>query len=311
MSWGAFLGAGTRVADFAGLAKRWESDGVEHLWTGEVAGIDAVTAAAVMASSTTSARVGLVWNAYLRSVALSAMSLGALADLAPARLDVALGVSSPMLVEGWHGVPFERPVDRMVGLLTGLRSAFAGERLANGFRLDLPPEIAPRLILASTGPRMLREAGPLADGVMVNWCTADDLSRIPGVPDDPAAISGLLYVCPTTDAHEARAAARKLMGGYLSAPGYAALQRLVGRGAALAEYWRLGAAGDRRGAASAIPDETIDELVAHGSPATCRARIAEWERRGMIPLVVVVGPPEYQSRLSRLDAVPTRDRWTD
>jgi len=239
------------------------------------------------------------------------MSLGALADLAPGRLDVALGVSSPMLVEGWHGVPFERPVERMVGLLSGLRSAFAGERLANGFRLDLPPEVAPRLILASTGPRMLREVGPLADGVMVNWCTADDLARVPGLPEDPAAISGLLYVCPTSDADEARAAARKLMGGYLSAPGYAALQRLVGRGDVLAEYWRLAAAGDRRAAAAAIPDETVDELVVHGSPATCRTRIAEWERLGMTPLVVVVGPSGYAHRLSVLEAARAEDHWPE
>jgi alkanesulfonate monooxygenase SsuD/methylene tetrahydromethanopterin reductase-like flavin-dependent oxidoreductase (luciferase family) len=124
------------------------------------------------------------------------------------------------------------------------------------------------LIVATTGPRMLREAAPLADGVMVNWCTPDDLARIPGLPEDPAAISGLVYVCPTTDTSEARAAARKLMGGYLSAPGYAALQRLVGRGNALAEYWRRIDAGDRYPTKpSTSSSRTVHQQpVAPGSP---------------------------------------------
>jgi alkanesulfonate monooxygenase SsuD/methylene tetrahydromethanopterin reductase-like flavin-dependent oxidoreductase (luciferase family) len=237
------------------------------------------------------------------------MSLAALADLAPGRLDVAVGVSSPLLVESWHGIAFDRPVERMVQLISGLKSAFAGERLGNGFKLDLAPEIAPRLIVATTGPRMLREAAPLADGVMVNWCTADDLSKIPGMPEDPAAISGLVYICPTMDTDECRAIARKLMSGYLSAPGYAALQRLVGRGRALERYWALSEAGDRKAAAAAIPDETIDEFVAHGSPAKCRARITEWERRGLTPLVVVVGPTDYQSRLRYIALDDPPERW--
>ena len=309
MAWGACLGAGLRIGSMADQAAGWDRAGIGHIWVGEVSGADAATAASVVASTTRSARVGMVWNVYLRSTALSAMTIGALADAAPGRVDVAFGVSSPLLVEQWHGVRFERPVERMVEMLQGVRAAFAGERLPGGFKLDLTPEVPPRLVLASTGPRMLREAGPLADAVVVNWCTVEDLARIPGLPGDPARVSGLVYVCPTDDRDEAHAAARRLLGGYLAAPGYASLQRLLGRGEALGPYWTLAGKGEWRAAAAAIPDEIVDTFVVHGSPATCRARLATWESAGFTPLVVTVGSPAYQARIDRMALDPLPDSW--
>ncbi len=310
MSWGACLGAGNRIDALADQAARWERVGIDHLWVGEVRGADAATATSAVAAATEVARIGMVWNVFLRSVALSAMTIGTLADAAPGRLDVAFGVSSPLLVEGWHGARFERPV----AAAWSRCCRGCGPRWpASGWPAASSSTWSPPCFPGSSWPRpgraCSREAGPLVDAVVVNWCTADDLARVPGLPDDPSALSGLVYVCPTDDVHEARAAARRLMGGYLSAPGYAALQRLVGRGPAFAEYSALAAAGEFRAAAAAIPDDVIDELVVHGSPMVCRARLADWEARGLTPLVVRVGPVEYESRIDRLAIEPQQEVW--
>jgi alkanesulfonate monooxygenase SsuD/methylene tetrahydromethanopterin reductase-like flavin-dependent oxidoreductase (luciferase family) len=44
--------------------------------------------------------------------------------------------------------------------------------------------------------------------------------------------------------------------------------------------WDAWAAGDRKASMAAIPDEVVDELVVHGSPAACRARIQEYFDNG-------------------------------
>ena len=67
--------------------------------------------------------------------------------------------------------------------------------------------------------------------------------------------------------------AKFAIAAYLNVPVYAEFHGWLGRGDVLQGMWDAWAAGDRKAALAAIPDEVVDELVVHGSPATCRARI--------------------------------------
>lgn len=57
-----------------------------------------------------------------------------------------------------------------------------------------------------------------------------------------------------------------LISTYLTVPAYAAFHDWLGRGAALARMHAAWAAGDRAGAAAAIPDDVVDALVLHATP---------------------------------------------
>ena len=80
-----------------------------------------------------------------------------------------------------------------------------------------------------------------------------------------------IFVCPSENADVVRAAAKFAIAAYLNVPVYAAFHDWLGRGEALQPMWDAWKAGDRKAALAAIPDEVVDELVVHGSPAECRA----------------------------------------
>ena len=89
-----------------------------------------------------------------------------------------VGVSSPTVVERWHGRTFAPPLAYVREALPALRAALDGEKLAadgehvrsDGFRLTLPPGPRIPIVLAAMRPRMIRLAGELADGAFLTWC---------------------------------------------------------------------------------------------------------------------------------------------
>jgi hypothetical protein len=54
--------------------------------------------------------------------------------------------------------------------------------------------------------------------------------------------------------------------------------------------WDAWAAGDRKAAVAAIPDEVVDELVVHGAPDACRKRIHEYFDNGVTTSSLAVLP---------------------
>ena len=82
-----------------------------------------------------------------------------------------------------------------------------------------------------------------------------------------------IFVCPSENAEVVRAGARFAIAAYLNVPVYAAFHEWLGRGETAQGMWAAWKAGDRKAALAAIPDEVVDELVVHGSPAQCRERI--------------------------------------
>jgi alkanesulfonate monooxygenase SsuD/methylene tetrahydromethanopterin reductase-like flavin-dependent oxidoreductase (luciferase family) len=123
---------------------------------------------------------------------------------------------------------------------------------------------------------MLRLAQEEADGVVVNWCAASDLDYLNELPACRDKVFSVLPIIRCEDEGEARAGARRFIAEYLSAPGYAAQQVRLGRGPALEMMWERMREGDRQGAAMAVPESVIDELIIYGSPRHCRTKILEY-----------------------------------
>ena len=102
--------------------------GYHSVWTSESYGSDAITPAAWILARTTRIMVGTgIIQMPARTPAMAAMTAMSLAELSGGRFIVGLGASGPQVVEGWHGVPYGRPVTRLKEYVSIMRTIFARE----------------------------------------------------------------------------------------------------------------------------------------------------------------------------------------
>lgn len=276
--------------------------GYTDVWSAEADGVDAFTPLALAAAWEPRLRLGTaIVPAFTRSPALMAQSVASLADAAPGRFAFGIGSSSNVIVEKWNGVPFVEPYKRVRDMVRFLREALAGEKVSNtydsfkvdGFRLGVKPEIKPTILVAALREGMLRLAGREADGAIINWLSAEDVRKVADVVNAQGPDKELvcrIFVCPSEDADTVRAAAKFAIAAYLNVPVYAEFHRWLGRGDALGGMWEAWKAGDRKAALAAIPDEVVDQLIVHGSPAACRARIQQYFDNGVTTSSLAIMP---------------------
>ncbi|HKT03182.1 MAG TPA: LLM class flavin-dependent oxidoreductase, partial [Rugosimonospora sp.] len=179
-----------------------------------------------------------------------------------------------------------------------LRAALSGEKVSSealgvrGFRLERPPATPPPILVAALRPAMLRVAGTAGDGAILNWLSASDVATVvPYVREAGPGkqIAARIFLCPTDDPAPVRAAAKRLLAGYLTVPGYAEFHRWLGRGPQLAATWAAWQAGDRRAAVTALPDEVVDDLLVLGTPAECAAHVRRYVESGVgVPALAYV-----------------------
>ncbi len=295
-----------------------ELDGLGYtdLWSSEGIGLDGLTPLVLASVWAPNVRLGCaILPVYTRGPALLAMSVAALCQAAPGRFVVGLGTSSNVIVENWNGIPFEKPYQRTRDVAKFLRRALAGERVSEeyetfrveNFRLIPKLEEQPKIMIAALRQGMLRLAGRVGDGAILNWLSADDVKQVvPYVKEggEGKEIIARLFVCVTSDRDEARERARFAINSYLNVPVYAAFHDWLGRAALLTEMWEKWESGDRRGAAAAIPDEVVDALVIHGSPAECRLHIERYVENGVDTPVLMLLPSSMGPRQATRELAP-------
>ncbi|WP_446220732.1 LLM class F420-dependent oxidoreductase [Micromonospora sp. IBHARD004] len=297
--------SGIPLADHAAVYAALDQAGFTDVWSSEVAGADAFTPLALAAAWQPGLRLGTaITPVFTRGPGLLAMTAAALAETAPGRFALGIGASSPVLVRDWNAVRFDEPFRRTRDVLRFLRAALRGETVdevydtftVRRFTLERPPAVPPPVLLAALRPGMLHLAAAEADGVILNWLAADDVPRALAELGDRRPgfeVVARIFVCPTEDAAHARALGRRLITGYLTVPAYAAFHRWLGREATLGPMWAAWAAGDRRGAAAAVPDEVVDALVLHGSPEHCAAQVRRYADAGVdVPVMGLLPTPE-------------------
>ena len=172
------------------LIQQAESMGYDSVWTAEAYGNDAVTSAAYVLAQTSKIRVGTaIMQMPARTPAMCAMTAMSLDQLSGGRFIVGLGASGPQVVEGWHGVPYGKPVTRTKEYIQIMRKIFEREgpvefdgqmyQMPNqsegttGLGKPLKSILAAAsdipIYTASITPAGLRCAGEVADGVFPVW----------------------------------------------------------------------------------------------------------------------------------------------
>lgn len=264
-----------------------EDLGYRRLWIGEMATYDAFALATAVAENTASIEpvVGPL-AVTVRSPATIAMGVASVASLTDRRTHVALGTSSKVVVEQWHGRSRAGGSDQLGNSARSIRALLAGERdPESGFRLRLPPTQA-TIHIAAFGQRAI-EAAAEADCMLLNMVTptavGDFRRRLDAVGGTEVPLSAWLVtaVDPTpADVAQIRSA----VVGYLSAPGYGEMFTAAGYG----ELVERALGGSHpRDLLDAIPDGFERSVGLVGSKSEIEALIAAYQKAGLDCVCVV------------------------
>ena len=295
-------------ADALELARRAEAAGAGSLWMAEHLGYrqSLVSCTAFALETARATVVPTAISPHLWSPVSVAMAMATIAEAAPGRAALALGSGNPMfLVEA--GTRLERPLVAMREFIACLRQLWSGEAGAYEgeiFRLDgmrmafRPPRPIP-LYLAAMGPRMLRLAGELVDGVLLSAgltveYSAESLAMAEAgaraVGRDPAALRRVAFLYTAVDANRAAAVERLrpkiafMMRNDFVAPSVAGSGIAIDRDAVKQAIARR----DMETAAKLIPDEAVEAFAVYGTPEDCKRRIAEYRAVGIDEIVLLI-----------------------
>lgn len=294
---------GHTLGEHGEIVREAEALGYSDLWSFETAGIDGFSPLVHAACHTTTARLGTAIVAgYTRGPAILAMSATACEQAAPGRFVLGVGASTQVIVEDWNGIPYVKPVDSVRETVRRMRAALSGQRMPlvdgarGGFRLEQAPGGHVPIYIGALRPTMLRLAGEVADGVIINFLPPQAVPAVlaevragaEAAGRDPASIDVVARHMVCTDGYgdETRFAARFLLAAYVTSPPYEAFLRWIGLGPFIdpvLDAWR---AGDRTAALAAMGDDLLGSLLVIGGVDECRARLDEYAAAGVrVPVV--------------------------
>jgi probable F420-dependent oxidoreductase len=295
------------------LAVRAEELGYGAVWAAEVAGPEVFALLGAVAARTRSVELGVaVVPATTRSPALLAMGAGTVAQLLEGRtLSLGIGSSSETIVRRWHGAEFAPPLARVREAVEATRALLAGAHGYEGehitverFGLASPPPGAVRLFVGALGPRMLRLAGAVGDGVCLNLMPPDVVPRQLAEIRAGAEAAGRelpehfrvmarFHVVVTDDLSAGRDVVRSAFGPYFAQPVYNRFLGWMGHPEAAAGIAAAFAAGDRPGVAAAFDDAVVDGVSLVGTVGAVKERLAEYAEAGVdIAALNLIGDPE-------------------
>lgn len=279
------------------LALLAEELGYDSVWVSELATYDAYALACAIAADTERILIGTaIVPVSTRTPALHAMSMSTLAAIAPGRCIVGFGISTPPIIEGWHGQRgvVERALTHTRALFDFLDVALTGAKTSTGFRLEAPPEQPPRRYIGALGPKMRAFTRERADGLILNFAPRSALAaEVAGEPGEavlPVRIAG------DDDRDDAERRFRRESASYLRVPAYAS---------AIAEMgWPdVVPHGELQAMADALPQEFVEDMAILGDP---HAKLAQMDADGVTPLLVpIIAPGDLDAFEANMRAAVT------
>ena len=320
MKLGFLLGySGKQIHIPMDLIKQAEEMGYDSVWTAEAYGNDAVTAAAWVLAQTSKIRVGTaIMQMPARTPAMCAMTSMSLDQLSGGRFIVGLGASGPQVVEGWHGVPYGKPVTRTREYIQIMRKIMEREGPVefDGQVYQLPntgpgttglgkplksilqgnPDIP--IYTASITPAGLRCAAEVADGVFPVWMDPNKYAVLGEHLEAGFAKAGngkslkdfdiapFVMVAMNDDLAAAYDSLRPWLALYIGGMGakgknfYTDYATRLGYGDEAHRIQDLYLSGKKAEAEALVPDTLLDEVGLIGSADRIRERLAPWKEAG-------------------------------
>jgi F420-dependent oxidoreductase-like protein len=313
------IGFGPQAKINMDLVQRAEELGFDSAWTAEAYGNDAVTTATWILANTTRLKAGTaIMQIPARTPAMAAMTAMTLDQLSGGRFILGLGPSGPQVVEGWHGVPYGKPLTRSREYIQIIRQVLAREGplthegphytipasgpgttgLGKPLKSILHGNPALPIYTASISPNGLRMAGEVADGVFPLWMSPERTDLVIShleegfAKADGAKSLDHFAVCPgvtvaiSDDLEKARMPAKMNLALYIGGMGardknfYNDFAKRLGYEEAAVKIQDAFLGGDRGTAVASVPDELVDELFLIGPAERIRDRIQAWREAG-------------------------------
>ena len=307
--------------------------GYDSVWSGEAYGTDAVTPTAWILARTTRIRAGTgIMQMQARTPACTAMTALTLQALSNNRFLLGIGASGPQVVEGWHGVPFGKPMARTREYIEILRKILKREAALqhDGELYQIPYKGAgatglgkplksilhgdPNMPIyaASITPIGLRTAGEVADGVLPIFMSPEKTKMVTepllaGIAKGPAGrsladfdVAPYVRIAMGDDLQACREALKPELALYIGGMGartknfYNDFTKHLGYEEAAVKIQDAFLSGKRAEAIAAVPDTLVDEVSLVGSPERIKDRLQAWKEAG-------------KEACGRLDAAERRD----
>ena len=285
-----------RMAEDAGFDSLWVTERYFHEETSSMLGY--------LAATTERIRLGVgVVNPFTRSPALLGMGAATLDRLSGGRMMLGLGRSDFDVIHGRMGLDYSTPLARLRGTVGALRSMWDGERVSaeyaevrlNGVGLAIRPmqERLP-IYLAAIGPRALRLAGEVADGVLLNayapveyirWAArlVRESAEAAGRDPESVDVTCMLIVRLTDDSDAMVPSLRERIARLLAEPftGEALLEHGGFDSSILVPVRRQIETGDEAGAAKYVSEELARACYLLGDASECRRRVQQYIDAGV------------------------------
>ncbi len=332
--------SGARIAINMELIKEADRLGFHSVWSAEAYGSDAVTPLAWIAGQTRQIKLGTgIMQMPARTPAMTAMTATTLDQLSGGRFLLGLGVSGPQVVEGWHGVPYGKPLVRTREYVGIVRQIWAREKPvehqgahyqipyrgpgASGLGKPLKSILHGRQIpiyLASIGPKSVELAAEIADGWIPVWYSpyrtaiyrdalqagfakagnGKGLHNFDIAPAVTVVVGDDVAAC----LNFLKPALALYIGG-MGARGknfYNDLACRYGFERAAQTIQDLYLSGKKQEAAAAVPDALADEVSLVGPKERIRDRLAPWRECGVTTMVCGLMQMEAVRALAEIGA---------
>ena len=290
---GADLREYGRLAEEGGFESLWVTERYFHEETFSMLGF--------LAAATRDINLGLgVVNPYTRHPALLAMACATLDRISAGRFLLGLGRSDRSVIHDRMGIPYTNPLTTLETTVGTIRGLISGESVGNARLAISPVQEKPPIYLAAIGPRALRLAGAVADGVLLNAYTptayvryavnevrqaAEKAGRDPRSVD----IACMLTTRLTNDAESMWPSLKRRIVRLLAEPqvGEILLEKGGFDPSILAPIRASEEGDDGEHAATLISDDMVESFYLVGSEERCKERIAEYREAGVdLPLLL-------------------------
>lgn len=310
----------------AAAARDLESAGIDMIWVAELYSFDAVSILGYLAAHTERMELASgIFPIFSRTPTLTAMTAAGLDAVSSGRFVLGLGASGPQVIEGWHGVPFDRPLQRTRELIDICRAVWRREKVAYDgevYKLPLPEDQGtglgkPLKIInhpvradipiynAALGPKNVQMTAEVADGWLpiffhpdkADAAFGEDLAIGNAARDASLApleivAGGTLSICDEADAQRLRDHARPMTALYVGGMGarnrnfYNNLFRRYGYEAEAKVIQDLYLDGKKAEAAAEVPADFLTATALVGDEGFVRERVEAYRDAGVTRLTV-------------------------
>jgi alkanesulfonate monooxygenase SsuD/methylene tetrahydromethanopterin reductase-like flavin-dependent oxidoreductase (luciferase family) len=278
-------------------AREFESAGIDMVWVAELYSFDAVSILGYLAGQTERMELASgILPLYSRTPTLTAMTAAGLDAVSEGRFVLGLGASGPQVIEGWHGVPYTKPLTATKEIIDICRKVWKRERVEYDgelYKLPLPADQGTGLgkplkiinhpvrenipiYIASLGPKNVQMTAELADGWLPAFFHPDKAREVFGPDLDAGAARRDPSLAP-------------LYVGGMGAKGknfYNNVFRRYGYEAEAEKIQDLYLSGQKAEAEALVPDDYLEATALVGDEGRVRERIEAYKAAGVTRLSI-------------------------